>query len=36
VGEKAVLFVAAEDTEFVFGSAVKHPHDLRLGHYSVI
>ncbi|GAC1320849.1 MAG: hypothetical protein NVS3B11_09350 [Collimonas sp.] len=32
----AVLdFVAEGDTEFVLGSAVKHPHDLVLGYYSV-
>jgi len=28
-------FHAETDTEFVVGSAVKHPHDLVLGHYSV-
>jgi redox-sensitive bicupin YhaK (pirin superfamily) len=28
-------FLAAEDTEFVLGSAAKHPHDLVLGYYSV-
>jgi redox-sensitive bicupin YhaK (pirin superfamily) len=28
-------FLAAEDTEFVLGSAVKHRHDLVLGYYSV-
>ncbi|HWZ48300.1 MAG TPA: pirin family protein, partial [Herbaspirillum sp.] len=28
-------FVAEGDTEFVLGSAVKHPHDLVLGYYSV-
>ena len=32
----AVLdFLAEGDTEFVLGSAVKHPHDLVLGYYSV-
>ena len=34
-GEAAVDFVAVEDAEFVIGSAVPHPHDLVLGHYSV-
>ncbi|HEY4041957.1 MAG TPA: pirin family protein [Rhodopila sp.] len=34
-GEAAVEFVAVEDTEFVIGSAVPHPHDLVLGYYSV-
>ena len=34
-GKKLIRFLAAEDTEFVFGSAVKHPHDLVLGYYSV-
>jgi len=28
-------FHAETDTEFVLGSAVKHPHDLMLGYYSV-
>jgi len=28
-------FVAHGDTSFVLGSAVKHPHDLVMGHYSV-
>jgi redox-sensitive bicupin YhaK (pirin superfamily) len=28
-------FVAAGDTEFVLGTAVKHPHDLVLGYYCV-
>jgi redox-sensitive bicupin YhaK (pirin superfamily) len=28
-------FLAAGDTEFVLGSAVKHPHDLVLGYYCV-
>lgn len=35
LGEAAVDFVAAEGAEFVIGSAVPHPHDLVLGHYSV-
>jgi len=34
-GAKPIHFVADEDTDFVFGSAAKHPHDLRLGYYSV-
>jgi redox-sensitive bicupin YhaK (pirin superfamily) len=34
-GEAAIDFVAAEDSEFVIGSAVPHPHDLVLGYYSV-
>jgi len=34
-GEQAIEFFAARDTEFVFGSAAKHPHDLVLGYYSV-
>jgi len=34
-GEAVVEFVAEEDAEFVLGSAVPHPHDLVLGHYSV-
>lgn len=28
-------FLAAGDTSFVLGSAVKHPHDLVLGYYSI-
>ncbi|MCX4163002.1 MULTISPECIES: pirin family protein [Paraburkholderia] len=32
---EAIDFHAEVDTEFVLGSAVKHPHDLVLGHYSV-
>ncbi|HZV64755.1 MAG TPA: pirin family protein, partial [Telluria sp.] len=28
-------FVAHGDTEFVLGSAVKHPHELVMGYYSV-
>jgi redox-sensitive bicupin YhaK (pirin superfamily) len=31
----AIDFYAESDTEFVLGSAVKHPHDLVLGYYSV-
>ena len=31
----AIGIHAAEDTEFVLGSAVGHPHDLVLGYYSV-
>ena len=34
-GVKTIHFLAEEDTDFVFGSAAKHPHDLRLGYYSV-
>jgi redox-sensitive bicupin YhaK (pirin superfamily) len=34
-GEAAVEFVAQDDTEFVIGSAVPHPHELALGYYSV-
>jgi hypothetical protein len=30
-----LAFVAEGDTEFVLGSAVRHPHDLVLGYYSV-
>lgn len=33
--EAALEFVAEGETEFVLGSAVKHPHDLVLGYYSV-
>lgn len=33
--EQRLDFVAEGDTEFVLGSAVKHPHDLVLGYYSV-
>lgn len=33
--EDAIDFHAVTDTEFVLGSAVEHPHDLVLGHYSV-
>jgi redox-sensitive bicupin YhaK (pirin superfamily) len=31
----ALEFTALEDAGFVFGSAVKHPHNLALGNYSV-
>jgi redox-sensitive bicupin YhaK (pirin superfamily) len=34
-GDDAVTFMALEHAEFVIGSAVPHPHDLVLGHYSV-
>jgi redox-sensitive bicupin YhaK (pirin superfamily) len=34
-GEAVVDFAAAEETEFVIGSAVPHAHDLALGYYSV-
>ncbi|MEI9985631.1 MAG: hypothetical protein WDN69_22085 [Aliidongia sp.] len=34
-GETAVEFAAVEDSEFVIGSAVPHPHDLVLGYYSI-
>jgi len=34
-GEKPIHVLATDDTEFVFGSAAKHPHDLTLGYYSV-
>ncbi len=34
-GAKPIRFVAEDDTDFVFGSAAKHPHELRLGYYSV-
>jgi len=30
-----IAFDAETDVELVVGSAVKHPHDLVLGHYSV-
>jgi redox-sensitive bicupin YhaK (pirin superfamily) len=33
--EQAIDVVAHGDTSFVLGSAVKHPHDLVMGHYSV-
>jgi redox-sensitive bicupin YhaK (pirin superfamily) len=34
-GASALRFEASGDTSFVLGSAVKHPHDLVLGYYSV-
>jgi len=34
-GEGQLDFVAQGETEFVLGSAVKHPHDLVTGYYSV-
>ncbi len=33
--EEPLDFVAEGDTGFVFGSAIKHPHELVLGNYSV-
>lgn len=33
--EQAIDFVAGGETSFVLGSAVKHPHDLVTGYYSV-
>ncbi|QZP30555.1 pirin family protein [Pseudomonas sp. DR48] len=33
--EQAVDFVALGECSFVLGSAVKHPHELVMGHYSV-
>jgi redox-sensitive bicupin YhaK (pirin superfamily) len=33
--EDAIDLTADGDTEFIFASAVKHPHDLVLGYYSV-
>jgi redox-sensitive bicupin YhaK (pirin superfamily) len=33
--ESALEFTAQGDTDFIVGSAVKHPHDLVLGYYSV-
>lgn len=33
--EAAIDFTAEGDTEFVLGSAIKHPHELVLGYYSV-
>jgi redox-sensitive bicupin YhaK (pirin superfamily) len=33
--EQPIEFEAVTDTEFVLGSAVKHPYDLVTGHYSV-
>jgi redox-sensitive bicupin YhaK (pirin superfamily) len=34
-GEQAIQFEARSDAGFILGSAVKHPHDLVTGHYSV-
>jgi redox-sensitive bicupin YhaK (pirin superfamily) len=34
-GTDAIELEAVDDTRFVLGSAVKHPHDLVLGNYSV-
>lgn len=34
-GESTLRFEARGDTAFVLGTAVKHPHDLVLGYYSV-
>lgn len=34
-GESVLRFEARGDTSFVFGTAVKHPHPLVLGYYSV-
>jgi len=34
-GNRVLEFEALEDTGFVLGSAVKHPHELFLGNYSV-
>jgi redox-sensitive bicupin YhaK (pirin superfamily) len=34
-GQGPVVFTAASPTEFVLGSARRHPHDLVLGYYSV-
>jgi redox-sensitive bicupin YhaK (pirin superfamily) len=34
-GEQAISFEAISDAGFVLGSAVKHPHDLVTGYYSV-
>jgi redox-sensitive bicupin YhaK (pirin superfamily) len=34
-GEQPITFEAISDTGFVLGSAVKHPHDLVTGYYSV-
>lgn len=33
--EQSIEFIAQGDTSFVLGSAIKHPHDLVMGHYSV-
>ena len=34
-GEESIDVLAQGDTSFVFGSAIKHPHPLVLGYYSV-
>jgi redox-sensitive bicupin YhaK (pirin superfamily) len=34
-GVKPIRFLAEEDTDFMFGSAARHPHELKLGYYSV-
>ncbi|MEA3059856.1 MAG: hypothetical protein QOE50_1268 [Sphingomonadales bacterium] len=34
-GQEPVEFVAETETEFMLGSAVRHPHDLVTGYYSV-
>jgi len=33
--DEAIVFEAVTDAEFVVGSAAPHPHDLKLGYYSV-
>jgi hypothetical protein len=33
--DAAIDFIAHGDTSFVLGSAIKHPHDLVTGYYSV-
>jgi hypothetical protein len=33
--EDVLTFIADEDSEFVLGSALTHPHNLVLGYYSV-
>jgi redox-sensitive bicupin YhaK (pirin superfamily) len=34
-GDQAIEFIARGTTDFVLGSAIKHPHSLVLGYYSV-
>jgi redox-sensitive bicupin YhaK (pirin superfamily) len=34
-GEQAIAFEALSDAGFILGSAIKHPHDLVAGYYSV-
>jgi redox-sensitive bicupin YhaK (pirin superfamily) len=34
-GDQAITFEAISDAGFILGSAMKHPHDLVTGHYSV-